>query len=217
MIIHKNFKEKIQLAIPNSSELPNISTIHGLALRIIKENGNYILAGLDDKFEICDDTTKEKVIKELFYKLKIDDDKYENYLKCISIVKLSENNKDLNSKFKDIQEFYNFYNAYNSVLKQKNLIDYDDMLYFAVKLLEENSQIRNYYQNLCKYIIEDEAQDSTDIQQKLIGLLSGKHKNLVRCGDINQSITSTFTNSNPESFKNFINTNKKVEMVSSQR
>ena len=213
----KNFKEKIQLAIPNSSELPNISTIHGLALRIIKENGNYILAGLDDKFEICDDTTKEKIIKELFFKLKIDDDKYENYLRCISIVKLSENNKDLHSKFKEIQDFYNFYNEYNTVLKSNNLIDYDDMLYYAVNILENNKEVLNYYQNICEYVIEDEAQDSTDIQQRLINLISGKYNNVVRCGDINQAITSTFTNSNPENFKRFIDTGKKVEMVSSQR
>ena len=77
--------------------------------------------------------------------------------------------------------------------------------------------ILNYYQNICKYIIEDEAQDSTEIQQKLISLLNGKYNNYVRCGDINQAITSTFTNSDLESFRNFIEINNKVEMVSSQR
>lgn len=213
----KNFKERIKIALPDMPETPNISTIHGLALRIIKENSNFIKVGLDDNFEICDDTTKERIIKEIFYKLKIEDDKFENYLKCISIVKLSNNNKSLYSKYKDIQDFYNFYKEYVKTLKSNNLIDYDDMLYFAVKILEENKEILRYYQNICKYIIEDEAQDSTDIQQTLIKLLSGKHNNLVRCGDINQSITGTFTNSNIESFKNFLKSSIKVEMNSSQR
>lgn len=213
----KNFKDKIQLAFSKNGKLPNISTIHGLALRIIKENGNYIKAGLDDNFDICDDIIKEKFIKELFFKLKIDDENYENYLKCISIAKLSGNLSHISPKYKDIQEFFNFFKVYNTVLKQNNLIDYDDMLYYAVKILEENQEIREYYQNICEYVIEDEAQDSTDIQQRLIGLINGKHNNLIRCGDINQAITSTFTNSNPESFKSYIQTNKKVEMVSSQR
>ncbi len=213
----KNFKERIQNAIPDNYALPNISTIHGLALRIIKENGNYTKAGLDDRFEICDDTAKERIIKELFFKFKIDDEKYDNYLRCISIVKLSGNAEGLHSKYKEIQDFYNFYNEYNLILKSQNLIDYDDMLYFAVKILTENPEILEYYQDICKYIIEDEAQDSTDIQQKLITLLNGKYNNLVRCGDINQAITSTFTNSNLDSFKNYIKSNKKVEMVSSQR
>ena len=213
----KNFKEKISLLMPNNNELPNISTIHGLALRIIKENGNYTKAGLDENFEICDDNSKERIIKELFYKLKIEDEKYDNYLRCISIVKLSGNASGLHSKYKEIQDFFNFYNEYNKVLKSHNLIDYDDMLYYAVKILTENPEILEYYQNICRYIIEDEAQDSTDVQQRLIALLNGKYNNLVRCGDINQAITSTFTNSNLESFKSYINDNKKVEMTSSQR
>ena len=213
----KNFKERIKSALPDMPETPNISTIHGLALRIIKEKSNFTKVGLDDNFEICDDTTKERLIKEILYKLKADEEKFENYLRCISIVKLSDNKGELYSKYKDIQDFYNFYEEYCKTLKQANLIDYDDMLCFAVKILENNPEILRYYQNICKYIIEDEAQDSTDIQQRLIKLLSGRYKNLVRCGDINQAITSTFTNSSTEGFKNFLNSNKKVEMHSSQR
>ncbi len=213
----KNFKEKIKAAMPEFSAPPNISTIHGLALRIIKENGNYNKIGLDENFEICDDNKKENIIRGLFYKLKIDDSLYDNYLKCISDIKLACINTKLHSDYKEIQDFFNFFNIYNKYLKQNNLIDYDDMLCYAVEILEKNSDIRKYYQNLCQYIIEDEAQDSTDIQQKLIGILSAKYNNLVRCGDINQAITSTFTNSNPESFKNFIRQNKKIEMISSQR
>lgn len=213
----KNFKERIKSAINEKTDTPNISTIHGLALRIIKENGNHNLIGLDENFEICDDNEKEKIIKELFYKLKIEDDNYDNYLRCISILKLSGTNLNLHSKYKEIQAFYNFYEEYKRLLKQNNLLDYDDMLCYAVQILEKNSEILKYYQNLCKYIIEDEAQDSTNIQQKLIKLLSGKYNNIVRCGDINQAITSTFTNSNLENFRKFIKENNKIEMISSQR
>ena len=208
----KNFKERIKAALPDTIDTPNISTIHGLALRIIKENANYTKVGLDSNFEICDDSAKERIIKGLL----IDEDKFDNYLRCLSIVKLSEK-EEVNSKHKEIQDFFNFYNLYNSTLKQNNLIDYDDMLYYAVKILKEDKEVLKYYQNLCKYIIEDEAQDSSAIQQKLLNLLSGKYNNIVRCGDINQAITSTFTNSDTEGFKKFLNYNKKVEMNSSQR
>lgn len=213
----KNFKERIKQSMPDTAELPNISTIHGLALRIIKENGNYTKVGLDENFEICDDSEKERIIKELFFKLKISDDKYDNYLKSISTVKLSGNTKKLSSKYQDIQEFYTFLYEYNKTLKEHNLIDYDDMLFYAIQILSQHKEIAKYYQNICKYIIEDEAQDSSDIQQYLINLLAKEHNNIVRCGDINQSITSTFTNSNLAGFKNFIKENHKVEMVSSQR
>ena len=75
-----------------------------------------------------------------------------------------------------------------------------------------------YYQDICEYIIEDEAQDSSGVQQRLIGLLSGKHKNLIRCGDINQAITTTFSNADVEGFRKFIETaDSRVEMNHSQR
>ncbi len=213
----KNFKEKIKSALPSKLDLPNISTIHGLALRIIKENANYVKAGLDENFQICDDNLKERIIREILLKNKIDEDKFDNYLRCISLIKLSPNKSQISSPYNEINDFLKFYNDYNNTLKANNLIDYDDMLYYAVKILEENPSAAQYYQNICKYIIEDEAQDSTNIQQKLLNILSAKHKNLIRCGDINQAITSTFTNSDTEGFKKFIKNNKKVEMNYSQR
>ena len=58
----------------------------------------------------------------------------------------------------------------------------------------------------------------SETQQKLIGFLSGKHKNLIRCGDINQAITTTFSNADVEGFRKFIQTaDKLVEMNHSQR
>lgn len=119
---------------------------------------------------------------------------------------------------KKLEKFLNFFEEYDRVLKSNNLIDYDDMLIFSVRLLEENSDIRAYYQELCQFIIEDEAQDSSAIQQRLINLLSAKHKNLIRCGDINQAITTTFSNADVEGFREFIETSDTtVSMDCSQR
>ena len=91
------------------------------------------------------------------------------------------------------------------------------MLISSVKLLDDNADIRAYYQDICHYIIEDEAQDSSSIQQRLINLLSAKHKNLIRCGDINQAITTTFSNADVEGFRKFIKESNPVSMDCSQR
>lgn len=213
----RNLKERIKNLFNQNIELPNISTIHGLALRIIKENSNYAKLNLSDNFEICDDNERQKIIRETLAKLNMEQDKYENYEKSISTIKLSANKFELKSKYKEISDFIRFFNEYNKALRKNNLIDYDDMLSLSVKLLEENSEILEYYQDLCQFVIEDEAQDSSPLQQKLLELLSSKHNNLVRCGDINQSITSTFTNADLKDFKKFIENNQKVEMSSSQR
>jgi len=195
--------------------LPNISTIHGLALRIIKENGNYTKVNLTDNFEICDEILRQKLINETIGELRLNYEDYEKYDRSLSVIKFVNINSS--PKTKELKQFLNFYNVYQSKLANKNLIDYDDMLILAVKLLEENPQILGYYQKLCKYVLEDEAQDSSEIQQRLIKLLAGKKGNIIRCGDINQAITSTFTNADTKGFLQFIKNNYSVEMNCSQR
>ena len=211
----RNFKERIKQRYPQLKELPNISTIHGLALRIIKENNNYSRLGLDYDFEIIDEIKRTSLLNEILYTLGIQNDKLNLYDSAISTYK-SELAKygDYNCSNK---LFLKVFNLYQAKLKESNLIDYDDLLFLSLKLLKENSDILEYYQNLAKIIIEDEAQDSSFIQQSLITFLSGKYNNVIRCGDINQAITSTFTNSDVEGFREFMKKSKNVEMNRCQR
>ena len=212
----RNFRERIKNMCPESVLLPNISTIHGLALRILKENSNFERLNLTDDFEICDDTQRMRIIRSIGSKLTKTD--LEDFDRATSVFKLQEGDIDTPSTDKKIEKFKTFYKEYQNQLKEANMIDYDDILILSVKLLENNPDILEYYQEPCKYIIEDEAQDSSGVQQRLIGLLSGKHKNLIRCGDINQAITTTFSNADVEGFRRFIQTaDKTVEMNHSQR
>lgn len=212
----RNFRERIKNMCPNSTLLPNISTIHGLALKIIKENSNYERLNLSSDFDICDDTQRMRIIKGIvgkFTKTEI-----EEFDRAISVLKLQEGNIDTPSSDKKIEKFKTFFGEYQAQLREANVIDYDDILIMSVRLLENNPDILEHYQNICEYIIEDEAQDSSGVQQRLIGLLSGKHKNLIRCGDINQAITTTFSNADVEGFRAFIkNADTTVEMNHSQR
>ncbi|MDD3436235.1 MAG: UvrD-helicase domain-containing protein [Candidatus Gastranaerophilales bacterium] len=243
----RNFRERIQNANQELSQLPNISTIHGLALKILKENANFEKLGLNADFEICDDTQRSRILREIAAKFDIKKTELDDFDRAVSVLKISGRDctlapwgrgdfstlESFNSqvleklgegliktipKDKKIVNFLEFFNEYNKVLQSNNLIDYDDMLLFSVKLLEENPDILAYYQELCHYVIEDEAQDSSAVQQRLIELLSSKHKNLIRCGDVNQAITTTFSNADVEGFRNFIETSEiKVSMNRSQR
>lgn len=211
----RNFRERIKNIRQNSSKMPNISTIHGLALRILKENGNYERLGLPADFEICDDTQRLSLIRNISQSVGLKQKESEEFDRAVSVFKLSEGNLDKNNP--KLKKFSTFYDLYIENLKSRNMIDYDDMLLSAVKLLRDNKDILEYYQDICEYIIEDEAQDSSAIQQELIKLLSGKHKNLIRCGDINQAITTTFSNADVEGFRKFITENTNVSMNCSQR
>lgn len=96
------------------------------------------------------------------------------------------------------------YKQYEKQLKSNGLLDYDDMLILAYKILSMDEDLKRKYQNKYQYVFEDECQDSNEIQGKIIGLICEEHKNLVRVGDINQSITGTFSSSDPKFFKEFI-------------
>ncbi len=96
------------------------------------------------------------------------------------------------------------YTEYEKKLKANGLLDYDDMLILAYKVLSNDEDLKIKYQNKYQYVFEDECQDSNEIQGKIIGLICEEHNNLVRVGDINQSITGTFSSSDPRFFKEFI-------------
>lgn len=213
----RNFRERIKSVRENSTQLPNISTIHGLALRILKENGNFERLGLSSDFEICDDTQRSRIVRDISTKLKLKKTETDEFDRAVSVFKIGGGEFNLQITDKKLAKFKEFFEGYQQVLREANLIDYDDMLISSVKLLEENDDIRNYYQDLCAYIIEDEAQDSSSIQQRLINILSAKHKNLIRCGDINQAITTTFTNADVKGFRKFIAESHDVSMNCSQR
>lgn len=220
-IAARNFRDRIKTIRSNSAQLPNISTIHGLALRILKENGNFERLGLSSDFEICDDTQRSRIVREIANKLKLKKTETDEFDRAISVFKIGEGRFNAATTTyaagKKLEKFKIFFEDYQRALAESNLIDYDDMLISSVKLLEDNADIRAYYQDICHYIIEDEAQDSSSIQQRLINLLSAKHKNLIRCGDINQAITTTFSNADVEGFRKFIKESNPVSMDCSQR
>ncbi|MBQ1612317.1 MAG: ATP-dependent helicase, partial [Alphaproteobacteria bacterium] len=214
----RNFRERIKSIKQDTAELPYISTIHGLALRILKENSNFERLGLVPNFDICDDTQRNRIIREVVQRVKVSEKDLFDFTQGLSVLKIGRGSFDnMKKPSQKLKNFKLFYEEYQKILITNNLIDYDDILIMAVRLLEENPDIREYYQNICNYIIEDEAQDSSAIQQRLINLLGGKHKNIIRCGDVNQAITTTFTNADVNGFREFIEISKNVRMNCSQR
>ncbi|MBE9063677.1 ATP-dependent helicase [cf. Phormidesmis sp. LEGE 11477] len=100
------------------------------------------------------------------------------------------------------------YAHYQTLLSTQGLIDYDDMILAALKTLTE-PDIRKLWQSRVFAIFEDEAQDSSPLQTQLLEVLAGdpedptKPLNLVRVGDPNQAINSTFTPADPVFFNQF--------------
>lgn len=96
------------------------------------------------------------------------------------------------------------YKDYEKKLKNNGLLDYDDILILAYKALSSDEDLKTKFQNRYTYIFEDECQDSNELQGNIIKLISENNNNLVRVGDVNQSINGTFSSSDPIFFKNFM-------------
>lgn len=102
------------------------------------------------------------------------------------------------------------YENYQKLLRSRDAIDYDDMILAALRVLEDPAICR-WWQTLVFGVFEDEAQDSSPLQSRLLTLLAsdpdGKAPpNLVRVGDPNQAINSTFTPADPIYFRKFCQT-----------
>lgn len=102
------------------------------------------------------------------------------------------------SLLKCMAEIYEIYERYLNI---RGFIDFDDMLSKALVLLSSDEKLLEKYRTKYTFVCEDEAQDSNEIQSKILQLIG--HQNLLRVGDSNQAICGTFTSSDFRLFKEF--------------
>ena len=95
------------------------------------------------------------------------------------------------------------YVEYEKKLRYRGMLDFDDMLYKAKYILENDKAILEKYRKKYTYVCEDEAQDSNKIQSDILQLIAGENGNFLRVGDSNQAILSTFTSSDSTLFREF--------------
>ncbi|NCC68461.1 MAG: ATP-dependent DNA helicase PcrA [Clostridia bacterium] len=87
-----------------------------------------------------------------------------------------------------LQETGKAFLLYEQRKRKANALDFDDIIYYAVKLLEEAQDVRAYYQRLFKYVLIDEYQDTNILQYRLAAALAGDRENICVVGDDDQSI-----------------------------
>jgi DNA helicase II / ATP-dependent DNA helicase PcrA len=112
---------------------------------------------------------------------------------------------------------YSIYADYQRALAYRGAVDFDDLIRLALALLESDEEFLERLRFRYPYILEDEAQDSSLSQQRILGLLAGEGGNWVRVGDPNQAIFETFTTADPELLRQFIRDNQHADMPESGR
>ncbi|NOQ39503.1 MAG: AAA family ATPase [Anaerolineales bacterium] len=98
------------------------------------------------------------------------------------------------------------YKVYQRNLAYRGAVDFDDLINHAYKILQLDLSLLNRLQSKWPFILEDEAQDSSLMQQRILSLLAGpkEDQNWVRVGDPNQAIYESFTTADPKLLLEFI-------------
>jgi DNA helicase-2/ATP-dependent DNA helicase PcrA len=93
---------------------------------------------------------------------------------------------------------------YQTALRQQAFLTFDDLVLQAVSILEADAEVRAQLRADWPWLLEDEAQDSTQLQERMLQLIAGPEGNLVRAGDANQAILGSFTDSDIEGFRRWL-------------
>jgi DNA helicase-2/ATP-dependent DNA helicase PcrA len=96
------------------------------------------------------------------------------------------------------------YENYQNALIYRGAVDFDDLIRLALTALEWDASLLERLRHRWPYILEDEAQDSSLLQEKILNLLAGEAGNWVRMGDPNQAINETFTTASPEYLRKYL-------------
>ncbi|MCU0484479.1 MAG: ATP-dependent helicase [Anaerolineales bacterium] len=97
-----------------------------------------------------------------------------------------------------------FYNDYQRALAYRGAVDFDDLIRLALFVLEQDDNLLQRLHHTWPFILEDEAQDSSLLQQEILAKLAGEDGNWVRVGDPNQAIFETFTTADPKWLRDYI-------------
>ena len=161
-------------------------TFHSLGARILRESIQNL--GYRNDFVIYDEEDSEKLLKSCLEELQLNDSR--GHLKEMRIEISNAKNNLLEPEALSEKLSQSVYALYQRKLKECNALDFDDLLYLTVKLLQEHGAMRERYQNRWLFILIDEYQDTNFAQYSLTKMLVEQHNNIFAVGDPDQSIYS---------------------------
>ena len=173
------------------TDLPMIGTFHSIGATFLRRKAQEV--GLLHNFSIYDSDDSENLIREIMLEMQIDIKQIKP--KAIAhFIEAAKNDMVTPAQFSNHFGGYiediaaQIYPVYQNQLKAQNSVDFGDLLFLTVKMLEENEEVRKYYQDKYKYILIDEYQDTNNAQYRFAKLLSEKHQNICVVGDDDQGI-----------------------------
>lgn len=180
----KEMRERAMGLISQNSFPPLLCTFHKFGLLFLKFHIH--LLGRSNNFVVIDTDDKKKILKKINAELPtaLIASEISRYKNSMIDPQEAYSQAEL-TNYKNIAKIYEEYEVY---LLKNNLVDFDDLLCLAFKLLDENPELCIQTSQKYRYIMIDEYQDTNELQLRLLQKLCTSHNNLCVVGDDDQSI-----------------------------
>ena len=187
-------KERLERMLGPSANDIWASTFHSCCARILRRDIDKL--GYSGSFTIYDSADSERVVKDAEKALNIDEKAFPpkmvlGYIsRAKDALKLAPAYVEECAKTGDyrLNRIASIYLEYEKRLKGANALDFDDLIFCTVRLLQQEEEVRAYYQKKFRYVLVDEYQDTNNMQYHLSSLLAGGYENFCVVGDDDQSI-----------------------------
>lgn len=188
----KEMKERVTNLVGAQADSIWLSTFHSFCAKLLRFEVDGF-HGYTRNFTIYDSSDQLVLVKDCLKKLNLDDKQFmpRSVLGTISSAKnVLMNAKAFAAKASDFyeQKVADVYALYQEKLRENNAVDFDDLLFLAVRLLQEKEDVREKYQSRFQYILVDEYQDTNHAQYALTKILAARWRNICVVGDADQSI-----------------------------
>lgn len=188
----KEMKERVTNLVGAQADSIWLSTFHSFCAKLLRFEVDGF-HGYTRNFTIYDSSDQLVLVKDCLKKLNLDDKQFtpRSVLGTISSAKnVLMDAKAFAAKASDFyeQKVADVYALYQEKLRENNAVDFDDLLFLAVRLLQEKEDVREKYQSRFQYILVDEYQDTNHAQYALAKILAARWRNICVVGDADQSI-----------------------------
>lgn len=188
----KEMKERVTNLVGAQADSIWLSTFHSFCAKLLRFEVDGF-HGYTRNFTIYDSSDQLVLVKDCLKKLNLDDKQFmpRSVLGTISSAKnVLMDAKAFAAQASDFyeQKVADVYALYQEKLRENNAVDFDDLLFLAVRLLQENEEVREKYQSRFQYILVDEYQDTNHAQYALTKILAARWRNICVVGDADQSI-----------------------------
>ncbi len=188
----KEMKERVaSLTGESIAKYVTLGTFHSFCARLLRVHIPK-LGEFDTHYTICGETDKKGIMRQAAIDTCVFNEEFplDSVMYLIGDAKNTLSPEDflLGDYPRERTLARAVYPRYQQILENQNMVDFDDLLLFCVKLLENYPEVLEECQNRWRYLLVDEYQDTNNVQFRLLELLTGERKNLCVVGDDDQSI-----------------------------